>query len=270
MGESDHKGLIAMMYKDVARPSAERIGMTLGNIIGTSLIPIDAGNYFFRDLLFGSLKKYVEKIERVKKEDLTLVPPEISVPIIKKLSYVKNEIIADMFIELLAKASTKSEAGLAHPNFINIVSSISPDEAEMLVFMIKNEVFYLSLSDGNFQSLKMFSEFQECDRISNYSNLSLYLDNLTSLGIITVDNVKSDSEEIKRFDALYDISASEIEQQRVEFKNKTGVTKMHVFKKYKDREVIFADHGNYIQVFGGVYKFTDFGKKFIEATQKKI
>ena len=70
----------------------------------------------------------------VPPEDVSEVPPEIGVPIIEKLSYVTNEELRKLYIELLAKASIKEENDKAHPNFINIINSLSPDEANLLSY----------------------------------------------------------------------------------------------------------------------------------------
>ncbi len=57
---------------------------------------------------------------------------------------MSNEELRNLYIELLAKASTKDLNENAHPSFINIINSLSPDEAILL--KILNKIKHIKVS----------------------------------------------------------------------------------------------------------------------------
>ena len=174
----------------------------LGNTI---LWPIQLANEKSRLALESNLKKYRVKLENTLLEQICPVVPEIGVPIAEKLSYVTNEVISEMYLELLTRASVGHSANVAHPSFVNIIENLSPDEAVLLQatrhqldgipfvevrYQHKGQSKWLTLHPMILQS-KYYSELQYHD------NLPAYVSNLEGLGIFDVeDNVYLDVEEI--------------------------------------------------------------------------
>jgi hypothetical protein len=133
-------------------------------------------------------------LEQVSEEDICEVVPEIGVPIAEKFSYVSNEELSEMYAELLAKASQKSQANLAHPSFVNIINNISPDEAVLLKtvrtmpsdipfvevrFQLKTKKEYMILNPI-FMELSCLPQFQYSD------NVHAYVSNLEGLGLLRI------------------------------------------------------------------------------------
>src|SRR3990172_1019024 len=128
-------GLLKELYGDLAKPGVSQVGKALGSVLGlgnTILWPITLMNEKANIALKRNLEKYREQIKEVPEDELTEVPPEIGVPITEKLSYVTNEELSNLYVNLLAKASTFKTAESAHPSFVNIINNLSPDEALLL------------------------------------------------------------------------------------------------------------------------------------------
>jgi hypothetical protein len=134
--------LLQEIYGDLAKPGATQVGKALGTIFGlgnTILWPIAWANARARAAedrdkiaLEINLDKYRKSLEAVLEEQIIPVSPEIGVPILEKLTYVTDDELSDMYINLLANASTVNTARFAHPAFVHIINSLSPDEALLL------------------------------------------------------------------------------------------------------------------------------------------
>ena len=84
---------------------------------------------------------YKNRLQRFRKRLLGKVPedrrqkahPQIAGPTLEGLKYVDEDgIIAEMFLNLLARAIDKERVGEAHPAFSEIIKHLSPDEAIFL------------------------------------------------------------------------------------------------------------------------------------------
>lgn len=73
-----------------------------------------------------------DRLKEIPQEQQTPIKPNPTYKALLGLQFVDENEIADMFIELLAKAGDKRYAGKVHPNYQDIVSRLSPDEAKML------------------------------------------------------------------------------------------------------------------------------------------
>ena len=124
--------IIHEVYGDLFKPGVRQVGKALDTVLGlgnTILLPVAWGNERVRIASNANLERYRRKMEDIPEDGVCPVPPEVGVPILEKLSYVTNEQLSEMYIELLAKASQKESANVAHPSFVNIINNISPDEA---------------------------------------------------------------------------------------------------------------------------------------------
>ena len=192
------------IYGDLAKPGVKQVGLALGTVLGlgnTVLWPIQLLNERSRLALQSNLNKYRVKLEGRSEEEICPVAPEIGVPIAEKMSYVTNESIGDMYLELLSRASAIDSTSVAHPGFIKIIENLSPDEAIALRsarhqldgipfvevrYQQKDQQKWITLHPMILQST-YYSEVQYPD------NLPAYVSNLEGLGIVNVqDNVYLD------------------------------------------------------------------------------
>lgn len=132
--------ILSDIYGDMLKPGVKQVGKALETVIGlgnTILWPMALANARARIALERNLEKYRTQIEDVPEEKVTPVPPEIGVPISEKLSYVSDEELSNMYVNLLAKASTIDTSKFAHPSFVNVINNLSPDEAIFLKELYK-------------------------------------------------------------------------------------------------------------------------------------
>lgn len=128
-------GLLKEIYGDLLKPGVKQVGKALETVVGlgnTVLWPVTLANEKARISLEKNLEKYRLQMAEVPDDKVASVPPEIGVPISEKLSYVTDEALSDLYVNLLAKASTRDTGNQAHPSFVNIVDSLSPDEALLI------------------------------------------------------------------------------------------------------------------------------------------
>jgi hypothetical protein len=193
-------GVLKEVYGDLAKPGVEQVGKALGTVIGlgnTILWPVALTNEKARIALENNLEKYRKRIENTAKEEITEVAPEIGVPIGEKIAYVTNEELSDMYVELLAKASTASSASLAHPSFVNVINNLSPDEA-VLLKTLRNTPVLPFIETRLHQNGKrewntldpLYSPLSKVAGISFPNNVVAYVSNFEGLGIL---HVRTDS-----------------------------------------------------------------------------
>ena len=114
--------------------------------------------------------------------------PEIGVPTLEKLSYTHDKTLRQMFIELLASAGDTTRLGLAHPSFIRVIESLSPDEAKLLEAWKKTTLVPCvgiyrrgpGASATTLHDIVYESPLNE----ANAETLSVYASNMEGLGLI--------------------------------------------------------------------------------------
>lgn len=198
-------------YKDILSSPGKKIGEALGTImnIGNTLLwPVKWANEKTRIYFENNLKKYEDKLSQIENDKIIEVPTEISMPILERFTYVSNEEISNAFVKLLASASNIDTIQYAHPSFIQIIDRMSPDEAQIMKHFSKNSaVPYITFSKYSLKRKKAedllekenspslnTSEFVTVFKKFNYisenttlifpKNISLYLENLISLGLM--------------------------------------------------------------------------------------
>lgn len=132
------------------------------------------------------------------------VPPEILVPVIEKIRYVRDEDIREMFLKLLTKASDEDTIHLAHPGFTTVISNISSDEARLIEYFsqldkstipfvfIRCEFGTQQIERGGLTLLKgegiqkspLLTSIEDKVELIFSQNIPLYFSNLEGLGLI--------------------------------------------------------------------------------------
>ncbi|ESS71274.1 hypothetical protein MGMO_112c00130 [Methyloglobulus morosus KoM1] len=188
--------ILKEVYGDLAKPGVQQAGKALSTIIGlgnTILWPLALLNERARIALESNLEKYRNKIKHIPIEETCEIPPEVGVPIAEKLSYVTNDELSEMYIELLVKASQAPKANVVHPSFVNIINNISPDEAVLLKSVMHLpgipfiEVRLQYKEKNEWQTLNSMIPGLFCLTELHYpENVHAYISNLEGLGIFQV------------------------------------------------------------------------------------
>ncbi len=254
--------LIKEVYGDLAKPGAIQAGKAIGSILKIPNILLGYIDYASdRQNIWKkkNLEIYREKVSRISIEKTCEVPPEIGVPIMEKLSYTSNEDIANLFTELLSKASTIDTISEAHPSYIQFISMLSPDEAKIIRYLgskakhkdfIPFVFFTINNTDhtGFIKVSKNLTGIELKIPLMFKDNISLYLDNLESLGIL-----RNESGKHKQLDAHYELLYKIYPQLQLEKMKKldlTGFEKIAEFSR-------------------GFYEVTQLGKSFIDCCTTK-
>ena len=244
--------ILLTIYGDLAQPSVKKVGTALETVFEFStslLLPIKLLNEKFKINFEKRLNDYKDKIEHIPEEKICEVNPQIGTPLIEKLSYTTNDEIANLFINLLAKASSTDTVNLAHPAFVQLVERLSVDEARIIKHLLNKDFipcisFRAHLSDdrGFYNILKNGTLLQFEIELLFPQNIKTYLDNLTSMGILDISHGNH-----KMSDELYNSICEKYNYENVkENHTKTGA--------YKD-----------VSIEKSYYQITDFGKAFITA-----
>lgn len=230
-------GLLKDVYGDLAKPGVAQVGKALGTVLGlgnTILWPVALANERARIALEKNLEKYRERLENTPKEEITEVAPEIGVPIGEKITYVTNQELSAMYVELLAKASTMSSAYLAHPSFVNVINNLSPDEAVLLKALRATPsmpfVETRLHQSGSHQWTTLDPIYSALSKVTGMSfpnNVVAYVSNFEGLGIL---QVRTDF--FKVGEGIYEVleleskarfkSIEEISEPKMEIKFKKG------------------------------------------------
>lgn len=244
--------ILTTIYGDLAQPSVKKVGIALETVFEFStslLLPLKLLNEKFRLNFEKRLNDYKKKLEEVPEEKICEVNPQIGTPLLEKLSYTTNDEIADLFLNLLAKASITDKINLAHPSFVQLIERLSVDEARIVKYLINKDIIpcisfraYLNENKGFSELLRNATLIQFEIELLFPESINTYLNNLTSMGILDI------SHRLHMMDEnLYN----------------------PIYKKY-EYEAINENHlrtGKFgrISKENSYYQITDFGKAFILA-----
>lgn len=188
-----HVALVKELYGDLAKPAALSVGRALQNLIELGALPLATFSDRRRLIAQHNLEKLRKELEKVNPANISEVPPEIGMPVLEKLSFVSDEVLSQLFVNLLAKAADREQSHLAHPSFANIISNLSPDEGLLLIQLADSR--RVPFIDGTLirnsgevgapvDTLHLSPDFLPTLTFPN--NYRAYLSNLEGLGIIRI------------------------------------------------------------------------------------
>ena len=246
--------LVGNLYTDFLQPSIKTLGTTLGSVVELVTlfqVPIQYVNEIVKLNFSKRLKEYAKKLEEIPNEKKCEVNPQIGVPIMEKLGYITNDEIADLFTNLLTKASSVDTVNLAHPSFVQLIERLSVDEARIIKYLFNKEYIpcvsfrtYFKKKEGFVDTLESGTSLSFEINFSFPKNEKLYLDNLVSMGILDISHGKYLTDE-KIYEPLYKLHRYE------QLVNELCNDENSPFKEI-DKDKSF-------------YQVTDFGKAFIKA-----
>lgn len=252
--------LIKEIYGDVAKPGVTQVGIALATVIGllnTCLSPIKFLNEKTELNRQKNLEKLAERFSEIPADQVIEAPSEIAVPIAEKLVYVSNEELRNLYIELLAKASTNDLCSSAHPSFVNIINSLSPDEAIILEHLYTNKKTAIPCIEVRLHDSKRssstrltpyYSEYDNNSELTFNENASAYISNLIGLGIL------QHSDMVLRRKNVYEELEKKLNDELETAKSKLDEAELKYFMKNKEPRY------KKMQVF-----ITPFGELFLKA-----
>ncbi|MFB8331286.1 hypothetical protein COM40_25310 [Bacillus wiedmannii] len=276
------KEVLKTVYPDLLQPATKQAGKALETVLelsNTILLPIKLINVKARLNFENHIKKYEEKLNAHPEEEITTVLPDIGLPVIDRLTYLTNEEIADLFINFLVSASLNNTVNQAHPRFINILNSLSVDEARLIkYFHEKNQEYipfidyelhvnkrkepstklglnYLPENEVSLQLLMNSNNLKYELELMSEENINLYLENLESLGLLT------------RTTERHIIAAEKI-YTMIETHNRHELTTLEEEQSLKLR-TDYPNHEITTNKIYGFYTLTYLGEKFVSVCNKQ-
>lgn len=256
----DSPKLLPMLYQDCAQPAVQKVGKALATVLdfsNTILLPLKLINDKARLNFQKHMDNYKNKLESVDKEKIIDVPLIIGTPILDRLTYVTNDEIADLFINLLTKASSSETINEAHPTFIHIVDRLSVDEARIISHLSNTNAAFIPFINFICRRKEINHEYRkfawnltgmETDiELVCPKNIDIYIDNLSSLQII-----ESQGEIYKSDESIY---------TRLEVKY------LHIKSELNQWSSSTTDYKE-CEIQKGFFEITELGKSFIRACKK--
>ncbi|MBU0647473.1 DUF4393 domain-containing protein [Patescibacteria group bacterium] len=199
------KANIGDIYKDSTQPAIRVLGKSLAQC--TSLFATPVGR--MAEIFEKNIHKYLDKLEGL--EDNQIISPEtrILVPILERLRYTDDEVVADYYAQILATASTIENANKVSVAFIEILNRLCADEIRILEFInSQNNTLLLEKETGEKYNISLFGVLPvinvhinqkeggyvvaiknlncltEKITLNNPNNLNMYFDNMIALGLL--------------------------------------------------------------------------------------
>ncbi len=261
------KANAAEVYTDAAQPSIRVLGKSLAQCVSLFATPVGR----MAEILEMNILKYINYLENVPVQNLVEPDTRILVPILEKLRYTDESVVSDYYAKILATASDKDTASRVLPTFIEILNRLSSDEILILehIGSSQNSVnldgldpdirskfgFSADLSSVNLKGslpvleIKLYRNNQEgylllernfCILFEKVNlkfpnNISIYLDNLISLGLLEKPANESfalgyiyqdleNHEHVRRYQSQIDSQQQRIELDKAKL-NLTGLGK---------------------------------------------
>lgn len=124
------------VYQDVAQPAAQQLGKDLvdvAKLLHVALAPVRGVVWGWDRIEEFVIERVGGKLKNVPAERIQ--PPDILVagPALEALRFAGNEeVLREMYANLLATSLDSETAAKAHPTFVEILKNLKPDEARLL------------------------------------------------------------------------------------------------------------------------------------------
>ncbi len=184
------KNELKEIYSDLLRPGIQQVGKAIGEILEGKFISVTEWKEKRKILFQARMEAFRRRVEEIPKEKILSIPPDLGVPVLEKLSYVQDDMISQLFLNLLTTAANEETVNMAHPSFIRVIESLSADEAKLLLqFREKPWVICVQLmrEEKGVRKIygKRYGRLENTPNLQFLKNVEGYLSNFVGLGIIS-------------------------------------------------------------------------------------
>lgn len=115
--------------------AADQVGKSIISLLG---FPLLYGEKYTSYVLESTKRKLKNRLEKIPTEHLHQAFPRMLIPLLQEI-YISadQDLLQDMFIQLLASSMDSAKDEFIHPAFISIIKNLSPLEAKILKESIK-------------------------------------------------------------------------------------------------------------------------------------
>jgi len=199
------KANAAAVYEDAAQPAVRVVGKALAQC--TSLFATPAGR--IAEIFEKNLHRYLDKLDGLQENQIVSPNTRILVPILEKLRYTDDDMVADYYAQILATASTPEGAKSVSVAFIEILNRLCADELKILEFINSNQnivtvtnpegatysinckgvlpvmnVHIVQKDGGYIVAIKNLNYMLGRLGLDSPENYNMYLDNMFALGLL--------------------------------------------------------------------------------------
>lgn len=196
--------LAPTIYKDVLQPAAKETGRQLvvvAKAVGVALAPLQIAVWGFDQVRDYLLPRLSARFANKPAEEIQKPNPLIAGPVVMGMAFASEAPhLREMYANLLAAAMHKPSASKAHPSFITVLQSLSPDEALILhrisrryqqgLFEVTSELSTAASTLGRDEKVMerhvdmIWRTFCNSCRIADPELLTTYRINLVRLGVL--------------------------------------------------------------------------------------
>ena len=206
------------LYKDAAQPSLRVLGKPLAQCMSLFATPVGR----MAEIFERNIHRYIDKLSDFKEEELVAPDTRILVPILERMRFTDQEKVAEYYAEILATASKKEHANKVMVTFIEILNRLTADEIKIIEYIASpsNNVLVPDLTDDELKQsglpkgtmllnitgslpfleirletkgkigfkliMKNFNCLEENVEFDSVDNISSYIDNMISLGLVII------------------------------------------------------------------------------------
>jgi hypothetical protein len=193
------------VYEDAAQPSVRVVGKALAQSVSLFTTPVGRISEIFEK----NIHRYLDKLEGLREEELVSPDTRILVPILERMRYTDDELVAEYYAQILATASTATHAKRVSVAFIEILNRLCADELKIIEYINSSDNKITLISDdggtyvlllkgvlpvinvhinqkggGYIVALKNLAHISKDLKLDSLENWNMYLDNMIALGLI--------------------------------------------------------------------------------------
>lgn len=186
------------IYQDVLQPTAKQVGKSLETVAKTvniALAPIRGLVWGYEKLEEFVTKRVSQKLNGISPDNIITPDPNVVGPALESLRYTgNNDLLSELFANLIANAMDKETTKKAHPGFVEIIRNLTSDEA-LLIKQFEANIYepivdiklkHKTGDKGEHNLLENFSVLGEEAGCTYLDLVPSYIDNLIRLGILSI------------------------------------------------------------------------------------
>jgi hypothetical protein len=183
------------IYPDAIQPAAKEVGKALTTIAKTvniALAPLKVMVWGYDQVEEFLTSKLTEKLNNTPSENIVTPPTYLAGPAIEALRFSgNNEELRELYANLIATSMDRNSTDKAHPAFVDIIRNLTPAEARLLSFFVKEDNIPLininkQEEDGSILLVANYTLLNEYLNLESDLKICTYITNLCRLGILEI------------------------------------------------------------------------------------
>jgi hypothetical protein len=185
------------VYKDLAHPTAQRVGQALETISKVALSPVSLLDWSFEQVKDWLKQKVTSRLQSIPPEFIAAPSLTIAVPAITHVAMAHDSPgLRELYAELLMKAMDTRTKESVHPSYVYVVEQLTSEEALVLASLhaLKKDDLFMEVMSYPYYGQKtptieyQFLEHCKSIGVREADRSSLWLDNLLRLRLLSISS----------------------------------------------------------------------------------